>query len=380
LDETSLTTVPTSELPKQAAEQTPLPIPEAQSVFLGGLFILALLAACYAAAEIILPIVLALVLKLVLQPVMRVLTKLHIPRSISAVLIIVLLFGSFYALGSALSVPAASWAKQLSDKLPQLQHRMDFVTAPLTGIKGFLNHADGLTTAAGPKPVTVAVAGSQLSDKLLTDTRSLVAGIGQTVLVLFFLLITGDTFLRRLVEMLPRFQDKRQAVTISQQIESDISAYLATITVMNVCVGFTTGFIMAVFKIEDPVLWGTLAFLLNYIPIIGPISGAIIFGMVGLMSSHNSMPALLPTGLYILTHLLESMLITPHFLARRFTLNPVLVILALIFWYWMWGVPGAILATPLLAITKIICDHIPSLKPIGHFMEGETKSEVEIVA
>ena len=351
-----------------------LPMPAPRSVFLGGLFIIALLAVCYVASDIILPIVLALVLKLVLWPVMRVLMKLHIPRTIAAVLIIVLLFGSFFALGSALSEPAAGWTKQFVAGVPKLQHRLSFLTTPVTTMQAFLHHADGLTET-GAKPLTVTVEGSRLSDRLLTDTRTFLSGIFQTILVLFFLLIAGDTFLRRIVESLPRFHDKRQAVQISQQIESDISAYLATITVMNVGVGFVTGLIMLCYGVGDPVLWGTAAFLLNYIPIMGPITGTVLFGMVGLVSNGNVLQALMPAVLYLATHLIESMYITPHFLARRFTLNPVLVILSLIFWYWMWSVPGAILATPMLAIAKIVCDHITSLKPLGHFMEGETRSE-----
>jgi predicted PurR-regulated permease PerM len=104
------------------------------------------------------------------------------------------------------------------------------------------------------------------------------------VLVLFFLLVSGDTFLRRLVEILPRFKNKRQAVDISQQIERDVSAYLSTITIMNLAVGVAIGVAMTLCGLGDPLLWGTLAFLLNYIPILGPSMGVIVFLLVGLLS------------------------------------------------------------------------------------------------
>jgi predicted PurR-regulated permease PerM len=193
------------------------------------------------------------------------------------------------------------------------------------------------------------------------------------VLVLFFLLVSGDTFLRRLVEILPRFKDKRQAVDISKQIESDVSAYLFTITIMNLAVGVATGAVMAVCGVGDPVLWGTIAFLLNYIPILGPMLGVVIFLLAGLLSIDSLWAAFLPAGLYLLyllIHFIEGETVTPMLLARRFTINPVLVILSLVFWYWMWGVPGAILSTPMLAITKIISDRIRPLMVFGHFMEG----------
>jgi len=169
---------------------------------------------------------------------------------------------------------------------------------------------------------------------------------------------------------LPRFKDKRQAVDISQQIESDVTAYLFTITVMNLAVGVAIGTVMAFCGVGDPVLWGTVAFLLNYIPILGPMVGVAVFLLVGLLSIDSLWGAFLPAGLYLLIHLVEGETVTPMLLARRFTINPVLVILSLVFWYWMWGVPGAILSTPMLAITKIICDGIGALMACGHFMEG----------
>jgi predicted PurR-regulated permease PerM len=130
----------------------------------------------------------------------------------------------------------------------------------------------------------VTVQGSGLSDRLLSGTRSFASGLLETVLVLFFLLVSGDTFLRRLVEILPRFENKRQAVDISQQIESDVSAYLFTVTIMNLAVGVAIGTVMAFCGVGDPVLWGTVAFLLNYIPILGPMIGVAVFLLAGLLS------------------------------------------------------------------------------------------------
>ena len=182
--------------------------------------------------------------------------------------------------------------------------------------------------------------------------------------------MSGDTFLRRLVEILPSFSNKRQAVDIFQQVESDISAYLVTITLMNAAVGVATAMVMWLTGIGDPILWGAVAFLLNFLPILGPIIGVVIFVLVGLLTIDTLWQAFLPAALYLGIHLIEGQLITPMLLARRFTLNPVLVIISLVFWFWMWGVPGAILSVPMLAITKIICDRIRPLAAFGHFLEG----------
>ena len=222
-----------------------------RSVFQAGQFLLMLLAVCYFAGEIILPVVLAFVLNLVLQPLMRLLEKLHLPRSLAALAIIIVLGGSIIGLGAALSGPAVSWAQKLPEGLPRLQERLSFLSKPIQTLQKFLHQAEGLTQETGPAVSTVVVQGSGWSDKLLSGTRTIASGLFTTVLVLFFLLIAGDIFLRRLVEILPRFKDKRQAVDISQQIEADISAYLLTITVMNLAVGVATGIIAVVFGLGE---------------------------------------------------------------------------------------------------------------------------------
>ena len=364
--------VPTVAAPTvAAADEDDLPIPsDIKAVFLGGLFLVAMLGACYVASDIVLPIVLAFVLSLVLQPAMRALERLRLPRGIAAVFLILVLFGTLGGLGAALSGPAASWAQKLPTGVPKLQERLSFLSRPIAAFQKFADQAQGITLGGEPKAVPVTVQGSGLSDRLLSGTRSFASGLLETVLVLFFLLVSGETFLRRLVEILPRFKDKRQAVDISQQIESDVTAYLFTITVMNLAVGVAIGTVMAFCGVGDPVLWGTAAFLLNYIPILGPMIGVVVFLLAGLLSIDSLWGAFLPAGLYLLIHLVEGETVTPMLLARRFTINPVLVILSLVFWYWMWGVPGAILSTPMLAITKIICDRIRPLMAFGHFMEG----------
>ncbi len=345
----------------------PLP-PDTRTFFTGGIFVILLLGALNYASAIAIPIVLAFVMKLVLQPVFRILTNVGIPRSLASSLIIMaLVFGTAGFL-TVLSTPAASWADKLQEGYPQLREKFSFLSESASKTQKILVQAEDLTKSVHGKVMSVAMAGTSLPDRILIGTQTFMMGIFTTMIVLFFLLTADDTFLRRLVEVLPRFKDKRQAVNISQQIESDVSKYLATITIINVCVGVIAGCIMKFFHIEDPMLWGTLAFLLNYIPIIGPLVVAAIFALVGIISIPDISTALLPAALYMGVHIIEGTAVTPLLVARRFTLNPVLVILALVFWYWMWGIPGAILAMPMLAITKVICDRIHKLSAFGHFL------------
>jgi predicted PurR-regulated permease PerM len=325
---------------------------------------LAVLCLAYVAAEIVLPIVLALVLKLLFQPGMRLLEKLHIPRALAALVVILLVFGTIVGIGAAISGPATDWAAKLPEGIPRLQERLKFLNEPIKALQTFLQKVD-------MQPGAPAVSGSTIAAALFAGTTHFAASFFETVVILYFLLVSGTTFLRRAVEILPNFKEKRQVVELSQEVEKNISAYLVTITVMNAAVGFATGITMWLTGLGDPVLWGVTAFLLNYVPILGPLLGVVIFLLAGLLVFNTLSMALLPAGIYLGIHVLEGEIVTPMLLARRFTLNPVLVIIALIFWFWMWGVPGAILAVPMLAITKIVCDGIRPLAAIGHFLSGD---------
>ena len=351
-------------------DDSDMPLPsDPKIIFLGGLFAFALLVTAYVAQDIVLPIVAAVVLKLLLQPAIRFLERWRVPRTLAALLVIVVVFGTIIGLGTAISGPAGTWAAKLPEGVPRLQERLSFLKAPIDTLRQFLAQAEAYT-AWGTSPTSATSQGPTFSETLFTGTRSFATGLFTMVLLLFFLLISGDTFLRRLVEILPRFSDKRQAVNIFQQIEADISAYLVTITIMNAGVGIAVGAVMWLTGLGDPVLWGAVAFLLNFLPILGPLVGVAVFLLAGLLTIDPLWQALLPAGFYLAIHLVEGETVTPMLLAKRFTLNPVLVIVALVFWYWMWGVPGAILAVPMLAITKIICDRIRSLAAFGHFLEG----------
>jgi predicted PurR-regulated permease PerM len=353
---------------EQSAEM-PLPA-DSTAIFLGGLFALALLATAYVAGEIVLPLVFAFTLKLLLQPIFRMLERLHVPRTLAALLLILALFGTIVGLGTAVSGPAGDWAAKLPEGIPRLEERLSFVRAPINTVQQFLQQVEDFG-ATGARPNEAGpLGGAALPAALFAGTRSFASGLFTTVLFLYFLLVSGDTFLRRLVEILPRYSSKRQAVDISQQIESDISAYLLTITMMNAGVGVATALVMWFTGVGDPILWGTVAFFLNYAPILGPSLGVVIFLLAGLLTINTLWQALLPAGLYLAIHLVEGETVTPILLARRFTLNPVLVILSLVFWFWMWGIPGAILSVPMLAIAKIVCDRVRPFAALGHFLEG----------
>jgi predicted PurR-regulated permease PerM len=139
--------------------------------------------------------------------------------------------------------------------------------------------------------------------------------------------------------------------------------------VINACLGLAVGAAMYLIGVPNPVLWGVVAGTANYIPYLGAVVGAVVVGVVAFLSLDSASHALLAPISYMTLSAIEGQLITPTILGLRFSLNPVVIYVWLIFWGWMWGVVGAVLAVPLLTIFKIFCDRIPSLSPVGDFLE-----------
>jgi predicted PurR-regulated permease PerM len=338
-------------------------------VWQGGIFFILFFTALYFSSEIVIPIVFAFVLNLLLQPPMRALLRLHVPKSLAALLMLIAFFSCLAALILTLSAPAAGWVAKAPEALPQLEQRLSIFKKPIAMMQHVVDELQRITepSSAG---LPVSVKGPGVGSLLFGSTH-IVASFGTTILLLFYLLMAGDLFLRRLVEVLPTLKDKKQVVAISHEIEQNISLYLVTITVINMAVGVATGVATYLCGLPDPILWGAAAFLLNYIVILGPLTGVATLIIVGFLTFDSPLRAILPAAIYFTIHIIEGETITPMLLARRFTLNPVLVIISLVFWFWMWGVAGAFLAVPLLAILKIICERIEPLTPIAHFIGGE---------
>jgi predicted PurR-regulated permease PerM len=281
-----------------------------------GILILAVLAIVYTlyfGKEILLPIALALVLKLLMQPAMRLLhERLRLPGALAALLLIIAVFGAIAAVGFTISVPASGWIQKAPESLPLLKDKLAILRQPLDYLQNGLKELENLTGPSGGDGQTVTVKqGSGLAGSLATGTATTLSRSFTTMIILFFLLASGDRLLRGFVEVLPRFKDKRTAVEIATEIEENISGYLLTITMMNALVGVATGIAMKLCGLGDPILWGAMAFLLNYIPILGPMTGVVIFFLVGIVTFDWPWYAFVPAGIYLLIHIAEGETITP---------------------------------------------------------------------
>ncbi len=353
-----------------------------------GVLILSLLAVFYTlyfAADIVLPFVFAMVVNLLMIGPMRFLHgRLHIPKPISALLLIIAMFLLVVCIGTAISVPAAAWLTKVPQSLPALQQKLAFLQGPIDSLQRGYMRVVALMSNGGHHHVSAATAAAQSASNgaetlrvwgssFLIGTRAFMGEFFTMLLMLFFLMTEGDSLLRRIVEIMPTYSDKRRLVQITTQIERNVSLYLATITIMNILVGLLNLLQCWLTGMPNPLLWGVLAFLLNYVPIIGPLTGVVVYFCVALISFPSFLMALLPPSIYLCIHILEGETITPMLLAKRFTLNPVLVMASLLFWDWMWGIGGAFLSVPMLAVFKIFCDHIEGLSPIGHVLGGPVR-------
>ena len=354
-----------------ADKQSEMPMPrDWQSFALTAILVLLVLVVLYFSGEVILPILFAFLLNLLLQPAMNALIKVHVPKTIAALFIILLFVGAVAGIVFSLSGPATAWIAKAPESIARLEERLSAITLPVAIFQKASQDVEKFAGGQGGDAASVSLKGPGLGSVLFSGARTMVAEFATMTLLLFFLLRSGDLFLRRIVEILPTLSDKKQAVDISREITPNISGYLVTITLMNGAVGIATGVATYLFGLSNPVLWGVLAFVLNYILILGPLSGVAILFLAGLLTFDTLWLAFLPAATYLAIHGTEGA-VTPLLLARRFELNPVLVIISLVFWFWMWGIAGALLAVPLLASFKIICDRIRPLMALGHFVGGE---------
>jgi predicted PurR-regulated permease PerM len=374
---TARPTEPSSTAAEQPDEQAKAPRDKAErkrrirlrSGALNGLLTLAIFYTLYFASALVIPIALALLLNLLLAPVVRALKKhLHVPEGLGAglvlLLVLAIVIGSFYGL----SGPATRWLSELPVAVSQVKSKLEAVRKP---VKEMEEAAEKVTDLATTKqegerqPLAVAIQGPSLTQMFLGGALTMGAGLVIMVALLFFLLASGDTLLRHAVTITPRLKDKKRMVEIMRDTEDDISYYLLTISIINVGLGCAIGLAMYLIGMPNPVLWGVMGAVLNFVPFLGAVTGIGIVGLVAILTFEEPLFMLLAPAAYLVLTSIEAQFVTPLLLARRLTLNPVAVFLALIVWTWLWGIPGALLAIPLLAVFKICCDHIEPLNPIG---------------
>jgi predicted PurR-regulated permease PerM len=341
-----------------------------KSVALTGLFVLATFYTMYFMRAMLLPLVLALLLSYLLVPLVRGLAYIKIrPLLGSAIVLVALIGGIVYAV-SFLSEPAAGWLEKAPYSVQQLKQKLLPLKKPIEKVAQASGEIDKLTTTEEEqaKPQAVVVKRSALAEAFFTHGPEFVASAVVMFILLYFLLAYDGVFLAKIIRVMPRLGDKKKAVAMMRDIEDHISRYLLTITAINVGLGIAVGTTVHFLGLRNPVMWGVMVALLNYIPYLGALTGIICMTLGAVLSFDSLGYALVFPASYLILAILEGNFITPMVLGRSLTLNPILILVALAFWGWMWGISGMILAVPILATFKIFCDHIEPMAPIAEFM------------
>jgi len=341
------------------------------AIALVGLLALAVTYALYFGRDLLIPVIAAILAGYLLKPVARGLRRLGLPAMAGTILVFALFVGTLGGGIYLLAPPAARWVQTLPENLDKAERRLRNVIRSVGAVRQAVDDVAAVAASTAPgEPEMVKVAPPAVSARILDGAHNLVVGGGVAAFLLFFLLASGETFLRRTVSMLPALSQKKQLVRISHGIERDLSRYMVMTSLINAGLGVTVGTVIALIGVPNPVLWGVAVALLNFVPYIGAIICVLLIGLVAIVSIESTGRALLAPAAYVLLNVLEAYVITPHLVGRRFSLNPVAVFGAVVFWGWLWGIPGALLAVPILTALSIVCANIDRLRPIAVFLRA----------
>lgn len=344
------------------------------SLALTGLLILAVTACLYFAADLLTPIAFAFLLNLLLSPVVRWLHGFGVPTTLSAFAIVATLVGLLVLGVTMLAEPAERWIQEAPRTIRELQNDLFTAKSHLEGIQELADEVEELAQTAEPDDAQpVVVKGPSIAENLLIGLPTAAAFVGIVMFLTFFLLASGETLLRRMTRCGRNWTERRRIVTIARQIQLEQSRYLATVTLINVALGAATSAAMYLLDVPNPFLWGTMVALFNFAPYVGAVVSASVIAVVGLSTFDTLGASLAPSAVFLVLTILEGQLITPMILGQKMALNPLFVFLSVIVWGWLWGIAGALMAVPIVASAKVICDHVPGLEHVGSFVRGDRR-------
>jgi predicted PurR-regulated permease PerM len=334
-----------------------------------GIVLLATLAgigALYVGREFFIPIALALLLNALLRPLVRGLERLCIPTVAGATLVVLGLLGGLIAGGFALVDPVRAWVSQVPASIETATRKLEPARHSLEHVS---QAAQAVTEPSGAPPAAPAPpAVPPFLTQLFGTTATFMAGLAEVLLLLYLLLASGDLFLRKVVEVLPLFGDKRTAVRVTEEVQQAVTRYMGATLLINLGQGIAVGLTLWGLGLPHPWLWGGLTVVLEFIPYLGAA------GMIGLLavtafSQFDSLGSiLLVPGTYLVIATLQNNLVSPFVYGQRLQLNPVAVLVGVLFWWYLWGVAGAFLAVPFFATLKIVADHLEGLAPVAAFL------------
>lgn len=395
-------------MPQDQSQDSPPPAAARQNIIAAaprwaviGIFVILTFAALLESRDFLMPLTMGVLLFFVFVPLRRRLERFGIAPAVTAGLVTSGLLGLIVALGVVLSGPAGN----LLTAAPEITARLEVKFSGLrdTALKmrdvlegigeersrrlanepAVAAGAGALSMAAPenappPRPESGAeeslidsVGGGNMVLSALSSTPALLGQIMFVLLLLFFLLASGDLLYLKVVQSFATLGQKRRAYLALRAIEDSLGSYLGTITIINACLGLVIGFAMWLWGMPVPVIFGVAAFILNYIPYVGLVIGTLLATAIALVTMDGFLTPFLIGATYAGISSIEGQLVTPYSLSRKLEMNTVVVFATVALWAWMWSVVGMVVAVPMLVVLRVICDHVPALQRLGNFLGGE---------
>jgi predicted PurR-regulated permease PerM len=330
-------------------------------------------AALYYSRDLAIPLVFALLLTLLLRPLFRRLQRLRVPDVVAS-LLVVLAVAALYVAGTlTVAQQGQQWLAKAPEMIKSVQAMLPKEQGPLSHFTQTTEAVRELATTDSTQeeaPVPVVMRSSDATITVLGTSGHYLAASLIVLVLTFFMLAYSDTLLKQAVESRANFADKKAVVSSLHNVETGISTYLATVTVINIGLGIVTALVVWMLGIPNPLLWGLVAMVLNYVPHVGALVCEVILFFVGAVAHESLWHGAGAAGAFFVLTTVESYFITPIALSKSLQLSPLAVILSVLFWGWLWGIAGGLLAAPLLTVVKVVCDQFEFLKPVSMLLAG----------
>ncbi|MBN2972134.1 AI-2E family transporter [Roseomonas aeriglobus] len=313
--------------------------------------------ALQAGSTFFLPTTAAVVIAIAMVPMLEWMERRRLPSGLASLLCVLLFLAVVNAALASIVVPAWQWVRILPERIDQIQHNLSPLIDLYSNLERFVNKTLRQMAAAPQRQQVAPVAPPRsIVELFATSAPSAFIEMFYAVLVIYFFLAGWTRTRRAAITRRTSFGGAMATARVIQQVVDDTSAYLGTITVINLCLGLVVAAGLWAIDMPTPLMWGGIVALLNYIPYLGPILAAALLALGGLMTFNDIWLALVPAAIMVGAHLIEANAITPLIVGHRLTINPILILISLSFWGWVWGTPGALLAVPLLIIIQTILD------------------------
>ncbi len=356
-----------------AQAAAPTSAPRVIAVAVSVLAVLAVLYTLHTARVVFIPFAIAMLIHLLLSPLVRRLKNIGIPCALSSGAILIALLAGLVFAANALVDPAREWLGSAPTSLRQLALEFEDVKRPFQEVKelgeevGEITKLDSDSTKKTPE---VQIKESNGLDRFVEQIPQFIASVTVTFLLAFFLMSSGDRMGKRVVAFGRSWRAKSRIIRVCRGMQDGVSRHLRTITLINVGLGLAVGVVLYALDVPNPELWGTMVAVFNFAPYVGAIVSAVVLTVVGVTSADTMTAALMVPGAFVLLTTLEGAVITPLILGRRLNLSPLVVFLSVVFWGWLWGIPGALIAVPIVSSVQVVLANLQSTRPLARLMEG----------